>query len=236
MNIDKVYFICRDPGNDRYWAQMGALGVMGVPSDRVECFQGIDAREDKFSTIAKLADAMVDDGFEEWGIHRDTKEYLDGPRSLAVGWSHLRCLRQIVDRGENAIVLEDDCHIIKPFDEMEKLLSYLPSGMKCLHLDWTTLIETHDKIWSDYRYRQRIRRTDVDDIYTGYIPPTHRAKFYTLEGAKEKFEAWKDKPWQDGEGIMWERNAENDVSGYYFALPRWALLWCIDLKTNRYEP
>ena len=209
---------------------------MGVPSDRVECFQGIDARDDKFNTIPKLAAAMVDDGFEKWGIHRDTKEYLQGPRSLAIGWSHLRCLRQIVDRGENAIVLEDDCNIIKPFDDMERFLSHLPSGLKCLHLDWTTLIETHIDIWYDYRYRQRIRHTDVEGIYTGYIPATHRAKFYTLEGATEKFNAWKDEPWIDGEILMWHRNAQNDVSGYYFALPRWALLWCIELDTNRYEP
>lgn len=235
MKIDKVYFICRDPGNDRYWAQKGALGVIGVPSDRVECFPGIDAREERFNTLAKLADAMVDDGFSEWGIHRETEEYLQGPRSLAVTWSHLRCLRQIVDKGENAIVLEDDCFIIKPFDQMERSLSRLPPGLKCVHLDWTCLIETHGKIWFDYRYRQRIRRTDVQDLYTGYIPATHRAKFYTTMGAKEKFDTWVNEPWKDGESVMWHRNESEDTDGYYFALPRWALLWCVELETERYE-
>ena len=235
MKIDKVYFICRDPGNDRYWSQMGALSVMGVPSDRIECFKGIDARDNKFNTFEKLADAMVDDGFEKWGIHRETEEYHKGPRSLAVQWSHLRCLRQIVERGENAIVLEDDCYLVKAFRQIESALSRI-SDLKCLYLDWEFLIVGHGRIWEDTRFRQRIQRADHPELYTGYIPVTHRAKLYTPQGAKEHLDVWEDKPMHDGESLPWLRNIDNNVSGFYFAMPYWALLWCVELKTETYSP
>lgn len=236
MKIDKVYFINLPRGVDRYWAQTGALGVMGVPSDRVECFEGIDAAAEKYNTFAKIAGAMVEDGFPEWGVHRETKEYLKGPRSLAVQWSHLRCLRQIVERGENAIVLEDDCFIIKPFEQMERALSYLPDNLKGVFLDWSFIIETDGRIWHDTRYRQNIIRSDVTDLYTGYIPAGHRATFYTPLGAKDKLDAWKDEPWQNGESVLWDKNQSKQTDGYFFALPYWALLWTVELKTEGYKP
>lgn len=232
--IDKIYFICRVPGNDRYWAQMGALGVMGVPWDRVECFQGIDASDEQFNTFRKIVDGMANDGFQPWEVHRDAKEYSYGPPALAIQWAHLRCLRQIVEHGENAIVLEDDTFLVKPFFEIESALSRL-KGVKCVYLWWTHIIEGSRNHQEDDEYQQRVQSTGIHDVFRGYVPCGQRAKFYTTEGAKENLDWWMEHPRHDGESFPWLRNREGRLEGYYFTFPRWAQGGMVNLETHTYK-
>lgn len=226
------------PGNDRYWAQIGALGVMCVPHDRIECFPGINGKDDeRYKTYADLSKAMVDDGFPEWKIYQEKEEWphYGSYQSLAVEWSHLRVLRQIVDRGENAIILEDDRFLTKNFVEIEDTVNRMP-GIKALLLWWTFLHGDDPHYHIDEMYKQRMRSTDVQGVFTGYVPCGHSANFYTAEGAHEVLSYWRSKPDHSGESLLWKHNLENPyIKGYYHCMPAWGIELNNRLETRTYK-
>ena len=237
MKIDKVYFICMKPKNDRYWAQQGANGVMGVPIDKLECFQGVNGKDEKFQTFHDISQAMVDDGFEAWKLYQEKEEWpqYGGPQSLAIQWTHLRALRHIADRGENAIVLEDDTFLYQNFFEIERGISQLPD-VRCVFLWWTFFYEHDPNFPYDQIMKQHIRETAVEGVFTGYVPCGCKAKFYTAEGARDYIEAWSTAPEYSCESSSWARNKMNPtLPGYYFCFPMWAVDLVNRMETISYK-
>jgi GR25 family glycosyltransferase involved in LPS biosynthesis len=69
-------------------------------------------------------------------------------------WSHLNLLKQLVDESENVnyyLILEDDVELVKPIDELNKLLQNIPEDTDMCHLaksDWFPFMKT--KAVNDY--------------------------------------------------------------------------------------
>lgn len=237
MKIDKVYFICMKPKNDRYWAQQGVNGVMGVPIDRLECFQGVNGKDENFKTFKDWGQAIVDDGFPQWGCYTEKEDWgqYGGPQSLAIEWTHLRLLRHIADRGENAIVIEDDTFLTRNFFEIERRISLLPE-VKCVFLWWTFFHGDDPHYPYDEVFKQETRYTGVEEIFAGYVPAGHRGMFYTAEGAREYLDMWSASPNRSGESVAWERNRDSQaLKGYYFCFPMWAIDLVQRLDTTSYK-
>ena len=236
LKIDKVYFICMNPKNDRYWAQIGALGAMGVPHDRVECFQGVNGKDEKFKTFKDWGRAIVDDGFPQWECYTEKEDWgqYGGPQSLAIEWTHLKLARQIAERGENAIVLEDDTILTRNFFEIERRFSQLPE-VKCVFLWWTFFHGDDPHYPRDEIFKQETQYTGVSEIFTGYVPAGQRAKFYTAAGAKEYLNMRAAFSYLSGEATLWEKNVNKDFNGYYLCFPTWAIDFVERLDTVSYK-
>ena len=194
--------------------QRATLGMRGVPFRIVERFDAVDGRS--YKTFDSIIQAIIDDGFPTYKIFFD-KPPPDAHdpariRNMAGEWSHLRCLRQIIDRDEITIVLEDDTCLNSRINGINSILQRI-NDLQVLYLEhWFQKCETD--------LGSFLTPTHVENVYYGFHGSGSRARLFTPKGAKHFIQLSLDNPWHNSEMQVyeaWRRSVM--LPGYYVCVP-----------------
>ena len=213
--IDKWYYINLADRVDKHHVQQAMCAVHGVPFERLERFPAAIDNESCPRDIRALAQMMIDDGFEEWSWFLENETWFQ-PHWLASEWSKLRLLRQIIERGENAVMSTDVTFLNRDFFELEDMQSRLPD-LEVLHLSWwyDKEDETHKAHYA------KMKKTGVEGIFSNFMLMGGAAIYFTLEGAKNFMAMRKEWPNNNIESFAFYRglHTPEKIKGFYACDP-----------------
>ena len=214
FTIDRVYYLNTSERVNKHHAQQIVNALAGVPENRLKRFESRLSINECPDTIAEVAELMVADGFEEWRYYLDND--IDGtPGWLAADWTKLSVLREIISKGENAVVLSDQVFWWNiTFKTLEKKIKRLP-GLKVLNLDgW---YDPADNFAMDYM--SKLEPSGSPGIYKNFKGQGASAQFFTYEGAVEHLEMWRQRPDTHAVRLILRQSRKEDLEGYYVCIP-----------------
>lgn len=212
--IDRVYYINLSDRQDKHWVQRATLGMRGFPFSIVDRFEAVDGRS--YKTFDSIIQAIIDDGFPTYKIFFDKPppDAHDPARikNVAGEWSHLRCLRQIVERDEITLVLEDDTCIDSWMNSLNRILKTI-NDLQILYLEfWFHKCETD--------LESLLMPAIIEKVYYGFHGSGSRARLFTPKGAKQFLQLTLDNPWHNSEMQVYEAWRRSVIlDGIYVCIP-----------------
>ena len=192
--IDKVYVLNLDSQPHRWHTMMATLHMANVPFERIERVTAKDGRH--YDNREQVLDDMVRDGFDAYirfwrELPADSEiTFWHEPKNLCVQWGHLSIIRRIAEKGETALVFEDDTYLRNhTLYGIEKRCEML-DDFEVLYLyshDWY-LVDKEHRI-SGYetdqtKFSQALVPTVVPEIFANSYGMGSQIRMWTPAGAE----------------------------------------------------
>lgn len=210
MRIDKVYYINADSQIGRRYGQQLTARMTGLSLNDLERFVPKGTQKIYPSNEAIVED-IIADGFPEfkWFLQPENAQHIwQRPKNISVSWSHVSVLRNIVNRGESAIVLEDDTFLSCNYPQLYADLSAVDRPIEVAWLE-TWRWEPHEsEFYQQIELDKEIIRTNISGIYSNYYGLSSRARYLSYEGAQRFLDLALAAPWYSHELIGWYYSLE----------------------------
>ena len=223
--IDKVYYINLDREIGRHYAQRVTAAMAYLPLEKLCRFPAKDGRG--YESNEDILEDIIADGFPEyrWFLEPENKEHIwQDPKNLAVSWSHLSVLREVVNNKENAIILEDDVFIDCLYNDIEKDFRTLDQPFEIVWLSSWRWHEADSEIWNvglemekELELERGFLSTNVEGLYSNYHGLGARSRFFTVAGAKRFFDLAVSQPWYGNELVGWYYSLQNKDRAQWLA-------------------
>lgn len=193
--IDKVYVTCSKDYEDKWISQQAVSDLWGVPPSKLVRYPFKLENRQIPADICDIAQLMVDDGFEGYRWFYDQKEKFyesievtkQGtlPVELAKSWTLISLLREVVERGESAIVMTDSVYLYEySFNQVNQWLSL--SDINGIALSHPHNFRENPDLITELE----LEPTASADLWTNFSDNCGCGYVFSAEGAKVFLDAW----------------------------------------------
>ena len=128
MNINQVVYVNLESRTDRKKNILRTLAESRVPEEIIRSHIATDANDHE--TFEGLCRAAIADGYgDRFEPYLENPPYLDelywwvGIGDIACVWTKLRLFSELRESSQSTLILEDDCVLLKSFNEIQSLVS-----------------------------------------------------------------------------------------------------------------
>ena len=138
------------------------------------------------------------------------------PSNIAVNFTRLRMLRQIIESGENAVMVSDSYCMLEKYDVVESIIESAPDDMKILCLAWHS--EPH--VPGHFEALSELEPSGVKGILKNFRLCSLNV-YLTNDGAQHLLDLWKTVVGCDGQNIIYHagRRKAIPLEGIYACNP-----------------
>lgn len=204
LKIDKVYYVNLDSAIGRRYGQQVTARLAGVPLSSLVRWPAKNGYQ--YEKNEHIVSDIIADGFPEfrWFLQPENHSNIwQKPKNLAVSWSFVRALREVVQNKENAIILEDDTFLQGDLWKFRGDLSRLDRPVEVVWLETWRWEPDEPEFYQQIELDKEIIRTNVSGIYSNFYGLSSRARYFTYEGAQRFLDLAVSMPWYSHELVGW---------------------------------